>query len=129
MHRAWQDFKNVVYINTSYKKIVSERRFLLRRFFYVQNEKQKRQARGKMKAVMDRVFIKLDDEENIRGGILMPESSYENRTIGRVLAVGPEVKAVKVGDRVMFHAFDELPTLKKDVVVVRQNSLLAILEE
>ena len=82
-----------------------------------------------MKAVMDRVFIKLDDEENIRGGILMPESCYENRTIGRVLAVGPEVKAVKVGDRVMFHAFDELPTLKKDVVVVRQNSLLAVLEE
>ena len=82
-----------------------------------------------MKAVMDRVFIKLDDKKTAQGGILMPEMADDARTTGVVLAVGPEVKCVKEGDHVMFHAFDELPTLKKDVVVVRQNSLLAIFEE
>ena len=82
-----------------------------------------------MKAVMDRVFIKLDDKENIKGGILLPEDAYDVQTIGRVVATGPEVSAVKVGDKVMFHAFDELPTIEKNVVVVRQNSLLAVLED
>lgn len=82
-----------------------------------------------MKAVMDRVFIKLDEKEKNKAGILMPEDSYDARTVGRVLAIGPEVRAVSVGDHVMFHAFDELPTVEKDVVVVRQNSLLAVLED
>jgi len=82
-----------------------------------------------MKAVMDRVFIKLDEKEKIKGGILMPEEVYDARTVGRVLATGPDVTAVRVGDKVLFHAFDELPTIDKDVVVVRQNSLLAVLEE
>ncbi len=82
-----------------------------------------------MKAVMDRVFIRLEEKEKCKGGILMPDDIADVRSVGHVVAVGPEVRAVKVGDKVMFHAFDELPTIEKNVVVVRQNSLLAILED
>ena len=29
----------------------------------------------------------------------------------------------------MFHVFDELPTIEPDVVALRENSLLAVLED
>jgi hypothetical protein len=39
------------------------------------------------------------------------------------------VKSVKVGDKVLFHVWDELPTYDPDVVVVRENSLLGVFED
>ena len=59
----------------------------------------------------------------------MPDNFEKTRTTGEVLSVGEDVRAVKVGQKVLFHVFDELPTVQKDVVAVRENSLLAILEE
>ncbi len=82
-----------------------------------------------MKAVLDRVFIKLQAYEKKQGGVLLPDSFENQKNVGEVLNVGPEVKSVKIGDIVFFHAFDELPTLKKNVVVVRERSLLAVLEK
>ncbi len=81
----------------------------------------------KMKAVMDRVLIRLSEEKE--GNILMPESFKRPKTVGFVVATGPEVRSVRNGQKVMFHAFDELPTVEKDVVAVRENSLIAILED
>ena len=47
------------------------------------------------------------------------------RNSGTVLALGPKVKAdVAVGDRVLFHCFDEIKVLDDDCAVVRDNSLL-----
>ena len=80
-----------------------------------------------MKAVMDRVLIRLSEEKT--SNILMPESFERPKTVGFVVAIGPEVKSVRKGQKVMFHAFDELPTVEKDVVAVRENSLIAILED
>ncbi len=82
-----------------------------------------------MKAVMDRVLIRLDEKEKQNGNVLLPENFEKTRTIGTVLSIGPDVRAVNVGDKVLFHAFDELPTIEKDVVAVRENSILAIFEE
>jgi len=82
-----------------------------------------------VKAVMDRVFIRLDKKEVSVGGIILPESIESPRTIGVVESVGEEVRGVKVGDRVLFHVFDELPTYDEDVVVVREASVLGVFEE
>ena len=82
-----------------------------------------------MKAVMDRVLIKLDESKKQEGGVLLPDDFLKARTVGVVLSIGPQVKSVKVGQRVIFHAFDELPTIESDVVALRENSLLAVLEE
>ncbi|MBR2299344.1 MAG: hypothetical protein IJ870_02060 [Alphaproteobacteria bacterium] len=76
---------------------------------------------------MDRVLIRLSEEKT--SNILMPESFKRPKTVGFVVAIGPEVKSVRKGQKVMFHAFDELPTVEKDVVAVRENSLIAILED
>ncbi len=81
-----------------------------------------------MKAVMDRVFLKFDQKENVKGSILLPKSVTDVQNIGVVVAIGPEVHSVKVGDRILFHPFDDLPTLEKGMGVIREKSILAILE-
>lgn len=82
-----------------------------------------------VKAIMDRVFIRLDKKEKqTEGGIILTDNHDKEKTIGVVESVGEEVKSVKVGDRVLFHVFDELPTYDPDVVVVRERSLLGVFE-
>jgi co-chaperonin GroES (HSP10) len=81
-----------------------------------------------VKAIMDRVFIRLDKKTASDGGILLPETVVNERTTGVVESVGEEVSSVKPGDRVLFHIFDDLPTFDPEVVVVRENSLLGIFE-
>lgn len=84
-----------------------------------------------VKAVLDRVFIRLDKQEKkTEGGIILTDGHETERTIGTVEGIGPDVKAdIKLGDRVLFHVFDELPTYDPDVVVVRESSLLGILTD
>lgn len=78
---------------------------------------------------MDRVFIRLEKEETTKGGIILADTIENTRDIGIVESIGSDVTSVKVGDKVLFHAFDELPTYDPDVVVVRENSLLGVFED
>ena len=84
----------------------------------------------KFKPVTDRVAIRLDPkEEKTKGGIIVADTIEKPRTTGIVEGMGPDVKAdIKIGDRVLFHCFDELPTYDPDVVMVRDMSLLGVFE-
>ncbi len=82
-----------------------------------------------IRAVTDRVFIRLPPEtETTEGGIIVPHDGPNERIVGEVISVGDKVKSVKVGDKVLFHIFDDLPSAEKDVVVVRENSILGVFE-
>jgi co-chaperonin GroES (HSP10) len=81
-------------------------------------------------AVLDRVFVRLEKKETVtKGGIFLTDNYDQDRTIGTVESIGEDVKSVKVGDKVLFHIWDELPTYDSDVVVVRENSLLGVFED
>jgi len=82
-----------------------------------------------MKAIADRVLLELDEKPEQQHGILLPDNFQTVKTVGKVLSVGKKVSSVNIGDVVLFHAFDELPTLKKDIVAVRESSILAIMED
>jgi len=82
-----------------------------------------------MKAIADRVLLELQEKPDQTCGILLPDNFQAVKTVGKVLSVGKNVTSVAIGDVVLFHAFDELPTLKKNVVAVRESSILAIMEE
>ena len=83
-----------------------------------------------VKAIMDRVFIRLDEKKKkTEGGIILTDNAEEERNIGIVESIGEKVKSVKVGDKVLFHKFDDLPTYDPNVVVVREYSLLGILND
>ena len=82
-----------------------------------------------IKAIKDRVFIRLQPQaEKTEGGVLLTAAEETPQTTGVVEGIGPEVTAVKVGDKVLFHMFDELPSYDKEVVVLRENSILGVFE-
>jgi len=77
-----------------------------------------------IKAIGDRVFVRLSPPENTSHLII--DNPADLRTIGTVESIGNRVTAVKVGDKILFHIFDELPSADKDVVVLRENSILGV---
>lgn len=83
------------------------------------------------KAISDRVFIRLEPKmEMTEGGIILTSDEYgQERTIGVIESVGDEVCSVKIGDRVLFHIFDELPSYDQNIVVVRENSILGVITD
>lgn len=82
-----------------------------------------------IKAISDRVFIRLEAKpDKTTGGIILTEDFHQAETIGIVESIGEKVKAVSIGDKVLFHIFDDLPSYDKNVVVVRENSILGVFE-
>lgn len=76
------------------------------------------------KAVTDRIIVKLDAlSKNKAAFYLKPD--YRNS--GVVTSIGDKVCDIKVGDRIIFHQFDELPLPEEDLVAVREKSVLGII--
>ncbi len=79
-----------------------------------------------IKAVMDRIFVRIQPQNKSAGGILLTQEDAP--THGVVESVGPMVQCVKPGDEVLFYKWEELPTYDPNVIVIRQASLLGIYE-
>lgn len=92
-----------------------------------------------IKPLGDRVVLKrLEAEETTKSGIVLTGASKEKPQEAEVLAVGPggyvdgnkvEME-VKVGDKVLFskYAGTEVKYEGEEIIVVRQNDILAIVE-
>lgn len=77
-----------------------------------------------MKAIMDRVFIKPDEKK--QGAIIIEDESKTKS--GIVQSVGEDVKAVEVGDHVIFYDWADLPALD-GLIAVRESYLLGKIED
>ncbi len=88
----------------------------------------------------DKVIIKqLEAEEKTKGGLILTTQSKEKPQMAEVIAVGPggevnghEVKmTVKEGDKVIYtkYAGTEVKFEGEEYIVVRQNDILAIIED
>ena len=88
----------------------------------------------------DRVVIKaLKAEETTKSGIVLPGQSKEKPQQAEVIAVGPggvvdgkEVKMeVKPGDQVIYskYAGTEVKLEEEEYIVVRQNDIVAVIEQ
>lgn len=93
-----------------------------------------------LRPLHDRVVIKrIEEQEQLRGGIIIPDSAKEKQQQGEVVAVG-QGKAledgkripldVKVGDRVLFgkYAGTEINIEDEDLLIVREEEILSIIE-
>lgn len=77
------------------------------------------------KAINDRIIVKLDEVSDKH---LLLLNNREPRYCGTVVDVGKEVNSVKVGEHIIFHPYDELDLPQDDLVIVREKSVLAVID-
>jgi chaperonin GroES len=98
-------------------------------------------AKIKIKPIGDRVLVKhAEDKEQVRGGIIIPDSAKEKPVEGEVIAVGngkfhddgkQRPLDVKKGDRVLFGKYtgNEIKIDGVDHLILREDDILGILEK
>ncbi|HLT69155.1 MAG TPA: co-chaperone GroES, partial [Acidimicrobiales bacterium] len=81
----------------------------------------------------DRVLVRLDNpdgERKSKGGILIPATAQISRRLawGEVVAVGPNVRAMQVGDHVLFNPEDryEVEVRGADYIILRERDVHAV---
>lgn len=86
-----------------------------------------------MKPLNDRVLLKVEREETTTksGIILTTEDEGAKTDFAEVLAIGPDVDNIKVGDEVIFDKYAGLPVDKDDdsIIMLEENDIFAIVEE
>ena len=88
----------------------------------------------------DRVVAKrVEAEEEVRGGIIIPDSAKEKPQEAEVVAVGPgkigddgsrAPMDVKAGDRVLIGKYSgsEIKIADEEMVILREDEILAVIE-
>ena len=88
----------------------------------------------------DRVIVKrIDEGEQVRGGIIIPDSAKEKPQEGEVLAVGEgkyredgtrQTLDVQVGDRVLFgkYSSSEIKADGQELLIMREDEILGIIK-
>ena len=93
-----------------------------------------------VKPLHDRVIVRrLEDNEQMRGGLYIPDTAKEKPQEGEVIAVGAgKVKEdgsrqtldVKAGDRVLFGKYSgsEIKIDNEELLIMREDEILGIIE-
>lgn len=93
-----------------------------------------------LRPLHDRILVqRLDEEEEVQGGIIIPDTAKEKPQQAKVLAAGPgrasddgKVQAmdVKEGDKVIFgkYAGTEVKLDGEEYLIIREDDVLGVLE-
>ena len=96
-------------------------------------------SKVKIKPIGDRVLVKfLEDKEQVRGGIIIPDSAKEKPQEAEVIAVGTGKRddngkliafEVKVGDRVLVSKYGgtEVKLEEQKYTIVREDDILGVI--
>ena len=94
---------------------------------------------GKLRPLHDRVVVKrLEHEEQVVGGIIIPDTAKEKPQEAEVVAVGPgklqddgdrQPMDVKAGDRVLIGKYSgsDIKIDDEEYVIVREDDILAVI--
>jgi chaperonin GroES len=97
----------------------------------------KTQTNIKVAPLSDRVVVKaLEDTEQMRGGLFIPDTAKEKPQQGEIIAVGPgryekNVRVpmeVKVGDKVLYGKYSgsEVTINTEQYLILRESDVLAV---
>ncbi len=87
-----------------------------------------------LQPLADRIVARpVEAETKTAAGILLSEGAKEKTQVAEVVAVGKEVKEVKVGDRVIYSRadyklLDEIRIKDEDILVLREAAIAAVLK-
>ena len=99
----------------------------------------KTKATAKIKPLSDRVVVRaLEDDEQMRGGLYIPDTAKEKPQQGEIMAVGPGKVSdqgeriapdVKAGDKVLYGKYSgtEVTVDGEAYLILRESDVLAIL--
>ncbi len=85
----------------------------------------------KLTPLADRLVIEqVEAEEVSAAGIILPDSAKEKPSEGKVLAVGKDVKEIKVGDKVLYGKYGptEIKVDGREVLIAKEEDVLAIVK-
>ena len=94
-----------------------------------------------LKPLRDRVLVqRLEPEEKIRGGIILPDSAKKKQESALVVAIGPGKKLddgktipmpVKIGDIVLMDKYSgqEVTVDGEEYMILKADDIIAIIEE
>ena len=94
----------------------------------------------KVKPLFDRVLVKrVEAEEKVKGGIIIPDTAKEKPMEGKVIAVGAGRRdddgkripmEVKAGDRILFgkYAGTEIKIEDDEHIILREDEILGIIQ-
>lgn len=95
----------------------------------------------KIQPLSNRVLVKrMEAEETLKGGIILPDSAKKKQEQAEVIAIGPGKKdksgnlvpmPVKVGDVVLMDKYSgqEITLNDEEFIIVKADDLIAIIEE
>ena len=93
----------------------------------------------KLKPLHDRVLVeRIEEEEQIRGGIVIPDTAKEKPQEGKVVSVGSGkilengqklAMSLKKGDRILFGKYSgtEVKLDDRDYLIMREDDVLGVL--
>ena len=94
-----------------------------------------------LRPLHDRVLVeRLEEAEQVRGGIIIPDSAKEKPQQGKVIAAGNGKRLedgtvvaldVKPGDRILFGKYSgsEIRLEDNEYLILREDEILAVIEE
>jgi chaperonin GroES len=100
--------------------------------------RERRKACMQIKPLSDRVVVKpLEETEQMKGGLYIPDTAKEKPQQGEIVAVGPgrvsdEGKRIevdlKVGDRVIYGKYSgtEVTVSDQEYLILRESDVLAV---
>ena len=76
------------------------------------------------------VATPVEAETKTASGILLPEQAKEKTQIAEVLAVGKEVKEVKVGDKIVHSEYgpNRVKQGSQELIIVKEEDVLAVVK-
>ena len=89
-----------------------------------------------MKVLRNNIVIKLIDDDiglkdrKTSGGIFLPEKTRRISSQGKVIAIGDEVKSVKVGDLVLYGSYTQQDFFcnLEELAIVNEDNILLIFD-
>jgi chaperonin GroES len=80
-----------------------------------------------IKPLADRVVaVREKAAEKTASGLYLPDNAKEKLAIFTVQAVGPDVKSVKKGDRILYNGYaNEITFNNEEILIVKEEDILA----
>jgi chaperonin GroES len=94
----------------------------------------------KIRPLHDRIVVKrIEEQETVKGGIIIPDTAKEKPQEGQVIAVGQGKRGddgkvvppdVKVGDRILFGKYSgsEIKLDEEEFLIIREEEILGVIE-